>query len=119
MFLIDPALQKNAVIGGALAGAVMSVATAGRSGHRDKVIKDAIDGAAIAAAAEFIGHRVRVDLGPVRFAGGTRSRSRSNQTMMEGRNGAEPWQRQEVVDPWVAGREVELPLQFRTDPALS
>ncbi|XP_025806538.1 outer envelope pore protein 16, chloroplastic-like [Panicum hallii] len=107
---------KNAVIGGALAGAVMSAATAGSSGHRDKVVKDAIAGAAIAAAAEFIGHRVRVDLGPVRFAGGTRSRS--NQTK-EGRNGAEPGERQEVVAPWVAGREVELPLQFRTDPALS
>ncbi|PUZ63674.1 hypothetical protein GQ55_3G086700 [Panicum hallii var. hallii] len=107
---------KNAVIGGALAGAVMSAATAGSSGHRDKVVKDAIAGAAIAAAAKFIGHRVRVDLGPVRFAGGTRSRS--NQTK-EGRNGAEPGERQEVVAPWVAGREVELPLQFRTDPALS
>ena len=107
-------LQKNAVIGGALAGAVMSAATAGRSGYRDKVVRDAIAGGAIAAGAEFIGHRIRVDLGPVRFAGGTRSRS--NQTTKEGRNGDEPWERQEV---FVAGREVELPLQFRTDPALS
>ena len=106
------------MIGGALAGAIMSAATDGRSGHRDKFVKDAITGAAIAAAAEFIGHHVRVDLGPVRFTGG--ARSRSCQTTKEGRNGAEPWERQEVVmDPWVANPEVELPLQFRTDPALS
>ncbi|RCV15548.1 hypothetical protein SETIT_3G064900v2 [Setaria italica] len=107
---------KNAVIGGALAGAVMSAATgAGRNSRRDKVVKDAIAGAAIAAAAEFIGHRIRVDLGVVKSGDAS-----SNKTS-EGRSGAElyVWERRrQDVDPWVMGRGVELPLQFRTaDPS--
>lgn len=116
MLLLFLVLQKNAVIGGALAGAVMSAATgAGRNSRRDKVVKDAIAGAAIAAAAEFIGHRIRVDLGVVKSGDAS-----SNKTS-EGRSGAElyVWERRrQDVDPWVMGRGVELPLQFRTaDPS--
>ncbi|KAF8667144.1 hypothetical protein HU200_053332 [Digitaria exilis] len=103
---------KNAVIGGALAVAVMSAATAGKRSHRDKVVKDAIAGAAIAAAVEFIGHRVRVDLCPVRF-GGTISKG-IGQTREEGQSGGEPWGERRGVDPWIMGRGEELPLQFRT-----
>ncbi|KAF8725651.1 hypothetical protein HU200_020194 [Digitaria exilis] len=103
---------KNAVIGGALAGAVMSAATAGRRSHRDKVVKDAIAGAAIAAAVEFIGHRIRVDLGTVRF-GGT-IRKGIGQTREEDQTGGEPCGERQGVDPWVMGRGEELPLQIRT-----
>ncbi|CAN6340283.1 unnamed protein product [Urochloa humidicola] len=107
----------NAVIGGALAGAVMSAATAGRNSHSDKVIKDAIAGAgaAIAAAAEFVGHRIRVDLGLVRF-GDTTSKGGIGRTREEeGQSGAESWGQRQDVDPWVMGRGEELPLHFRTD----
>lgn len=45
--------QKNAMLGGALTGAIMSAV----SNHgRDKVVKDAITGAAVATAAEFINY---------------------------------------------------------------
>ncbi|CAL4910690.1 unnamed protein product [Urochloa decumbens] len=107
---------KNAVIGGALAGAVMSAATAGRNGHTDKVVKDAIASAAIAAAAEFVGHRIRVDLGLVRFGDTTSKGGGIGRTREEGQSGAEPWGERQDVDPWVMGRGEELPLQVQTDP---
>lgn len=45
--------QKNAMLGGALTGAIISAV----SNHgRDKVVKDAITGAAVATAAEFINY---------------------------------------------------------------
>lgn len=45
--------QKNAMLGGALTGAIMSAV----SNHgKDKVVKDAITGAAVATAAEFINY---------------------------------------------------------------
>jgi hypothetical protein len=46
--------QKNAMLGGALTGAVMSAA----SNHhgKDRIVKDAITGAAVATAAEFINY---------------------------------------------------------------
>ncbi|XAR58988.1 hypothetical protein NMG60_11014593 [Bertholletia excelsa] len=42
---------KNAMIGGALTGALVSAAT---NGNRDKIVLDAIAGGAIATASEFI-----------------------------------------------------------------
>ncbi|KAL6619667.1 hypothetical protein ACP70R_034806 [Stipagrostis hirtigluma subsp. patula] len=44
---------KNAMIGGALSGALISAAS---NNHRDKVIKDAITGGAVATAVEFINY---------------------------------------------------------------
>ncbi|KAK3137718.1 hypothetical protein QOZ80_5BG0456280 [Eleusine coracana subsp. coracana] len=44
---------KNAMIGGALTGALFSAAT---NNHRDKVVKDAITGGAVATAVEFINY---------------------------------------------------------------
>ncbi|TVU04411.1 hypothetical protein EJB05_50015 [Eragrostis curvula] len=44
---------KNAMIGGALTGALISAAS---SQHRDKIIKDAITGGAVATAVEFINY---------------------------------------------------------------
>uniref|UniRef100_A0A0A9CZ76 Uncharacterized protein n=1 Tax=Arundo donax TaxID=35708 RepID=A0A0A9CZ76_ARUDO len=44
---------KNAMIGGALTGALISAAS---NNHRDKVIKDAITGGAVATAVEFINY---------------------------------------------------------------
>jgi hypothetical protein len=46
--------QKNATLGGALTGALFSAAT---NNHRDKVVKDAITGGAIATAVKFINYR--------------------------------------------------------------
>lgn len=46
-------LQKNALIGGALTGALISVVS---SNKRDKIVKDAITGGAVATAAEFINY---------------------------------------------------------------
>ncbi|KAJ1255415.1 hypothetical protein BS78_K240900 [Paspalum vaginatum] len=105
---------KNAVIGGAFTGALMSAAASavsndhGRS-RGTKVVKDAIAGAAIAAAAEFIGRRGRVHLlAPPSTAttGGI-----VGQTRREREAAAD------VVDhdPWVSGsRGLELPPQFTT-----
>ncbi|KAG8066935.1 hypothetical protein GUJ93_ZPchr0005g15821 [Zizania palustris] len=44
---------KNAMIGGALSGALISAAS---SNHRDKIFKDAITGGAVATAVEFINY---------------------------------------------------------------
>ncbi|XP_062181309.1 outer envelope pore protein 16, chloroplastic-like [Phragmites australis] len=44
---------KNAMIGGALTGALISAAS---NNHRDKVIKDAITGGAVATTVEFINY---------------------------------------------------------------
>lgn len=46
-------LQKNAILGGAATGALVSAAS---SNKRDKIAVDAITGAAIARAAEFINY---------------------------------------------------------------
>jgi len=46
-------LQKNAMIGGAVTGALVSAAS---NNKKDKIAVDAITGAAIATAAEFINH---------------------------------------------------------------
>ncbi len=46
-------LQKNAMIGGALSGALISAAS---NNHKDKIIKDAITGGAVATAVEFINY---------------------------------------------------------------
>ncbi|PON85638.1 hypothetical protein TorRG33x02_186400, partial [Trema orientale] len=46
-------LQKNAMIGGAVRGAVVSIAS---SNDKDKVLVNAITGGAIATAAEFINY---------------------------------------------------------------
>jgi hypothetical protein len=46
-------LQKNAMLGGALTGALFSAAT---NNNKDKIIKDAITGGAIATAVEFINY---------------------------------------------------------------
>lgn len=45
--------QKNAMIGGALTGALISAAS---NKNRDKVVIDAITGGAVATAAEFINY---------------------------------------------------------------
>lgn len=45
--------QKNALIGGALTGALISAA--GKS-NRDKIVMDAITGGAVATAAEFLNY---------------------------------------------------------------
>lgn len=44
---------KNAMIGGALSGALISAAS---NNHKDKIIKDAITGGAVATAVEFINY---------------------------------------------------------------
>ncbi|VFQ76689.1 unnamed protein product [Cuscuta campestris] len=44
---------KNAMVGGALAGALISAAS---SNNREKIVMDAITGGAIATAAEFLNH---------------------------------------------------------------
>ncbi|XP_059297621.1 outer envelope pore protein 16, chloroplastic [Lycium ferocissimum] len=46
---------KNAMIGGALTGAVVSAAC---SNNRDKIVMDAIAGAAVATAAEFMNYLI-------------------------------------------------------------
>lgn len=46
-------LQKNAMIGGALTGAIISAAT---SSDKDRIVVDAITGGAIATAAEFLNY---------------------------------------------------------------
>jgi len=46
-------LQKNAMIGGAVTGAVVSAVS---NNKKDKIAIDAITGAAIATAAEFINY---------------------------------------------------------------
>lgn len=46
-------MQKNAMIGGALTGAVMSAACSNKG---DKIVMDAISGGAIATAAEFLSY---------------------------------------------------------------
>lgn len=46
-------LQKNAMLGGAVTGALVSAASGDKS---DKIAIDAITGAAIATAAEFINY---------------------------------------------------------------
>ena len=46
-------LQKNAMIGGAVTGALVSAAS---NNKKDKIAIDAITGAAIATAAEFINY---------------------------------------------------------------
>lgn len=46
-------LQKNAMFGGALTGAVISAAS---NNGRDKIVTDAIAGGAIATAAEFLNY---------------------------------------------------------------
>ncbi|OEL18514.1 hypothetical protein BAE44_0020478, partial [Dichanthelium oligosanthes] len=60
---------KNAMIGGALAGAFISAATAGNSSHGGtrQVIKDSIAGGAIGTAIEFISHHRHVVFGPIRL----------------------------------------------------
>ena len=52
-FLVLDVLQKNAMIGGAVTGAVISAVT---NNGRDKIVTDAIAGGAIATAAEFINY---------------------------------------------------------------
>lgn len=44
-------LQKNAMIGGALTGALISAAS---NQNKDKIVIDAITGGAVATAAEFL-----------------------------------------------------------------
>lgn len=46
-------LQKNAIIGGALTGALISAAS---NNKRDKIVTDAITGGAVATAAEFLNY---------------------------------------------------------------
>lgn len=46
-------LQKNALIGGALTGALISAAS---NNKRDKIVTDAITGGAVATAAEFLNY---------------------------------------------------------------
>lgn len=45
--------QKNAMIGGALTGAIVSAASSSKG---DKIIMDAITGGAVATAAEFLNY---------------------------------------------------------------
>ena len=53
------------MIGGALAGALISAANSTHRGNR--VIKDAIAGGAIGTAVELISHRRHVVFGPIRL----------------------------------------------------
>ncbi|KAJ1261224.1 hypothetical protein BS78_09G012000 [Paspalum vaginatum] len=114
---------KNAVIGGAFAGALMSAAASairnddGRS-RGSRVVKDAIAGAAIAAAAEFIGRRSRLHLlaqpsTATTVVSSSKGGVVGHQTRREREAAAAG-----VVDeddPWSSGsRGVELPLQFTT-----
>jgi hypothetical protein len=46
-------LQKNAMIGGAVTGALVSAAS---NNNKDKVVEDAITGGAIATAVEFLNY---------------------------------------------------------------
>ena len=46
-------LQKNAMIGGAVTGALVSAAS---NNNKDKIVVDAITGGAIATAAEFLNY---------------------------------------------------------------
>ncbi|XP_062232506.1 outer envelope pore protein 16, chloroplastic-like [Phragmites australis] len=82
---------KNALIGGALTGALISAATATAGSSNDKqrgkVIKDAIAGGAVATAVEFINRRSRVDLVPI--------------TSGDANEIATTWERQDATD---AGR---------------
>lgn len=55
-------LQKNAMIGGAVTGAVISAVT---NNGRDKIVTDAIAGGAIATAAEFINYLTWTDGSPL------------------------------------------------------
>ncbi|XP_025809491.1 outer envelope pore protein 16, chloroplastic-like [Panicum hallii] len=57
---------KNAMIGGAIAGALISAANSTHRGNR-RVIKDAIAGGAIGTAVDFISHRRHVVFGPIRL----------------------------------------------------
>ena len=65
VFCTRSIVQKNAMIGGALAGALISAANSTHRGN--KVIKDAIAGGAIGTAVEFISHRRHVVFGPIRL----------------------------------------------------
>jgi hypothetical protein len=49
---IGKLLQKNAMVGGAVTGALVSAV----NHHRQNVVKNAITGGAIATAAEFLTH---------------------------------------------------------------
>ena len=53
VFVCVRVLQKNAMIGGALTGAVISIAS---NKDKDKILIDAITGGAVATAAEFINY---------------------------------------------------------------
>jgi len=46
-------LQKNAMIGGAVTGALVSAAS---NNNKDKIVVDAITGGALATAAEFLNY---------------------------------------------------------------
>lgn len=46
-------MQKNAMVGGALTGALVSAVG---NNNRDKIVLDAITGGAVATAAEFISY---------------------------------------------------------------
>ena len=46
-------LQKNAMIGGALTGALVSAAS---NNNRDKIVMDAMTGGAVATASEFLNY---------------------------------------------------------------
>uniref|UniRef100_J3L8C6 Uncharacterized protein n=1 Tax=Oryza brachyantha TaxID=4533 RepID=J3L8C6_ORYBR len=50
---IDAIEQKNAMLGGAVTGALVSAAS---NSHRQNVVKNAITGGAIATAAEFLNY---------------------------------------------------------------
>ena len=54
VFPLDP-LQKNAMLGGALTGALISAAT---NKDKDKIVIDAIAGGAIATASLFINYLI-------------------------------------------------------------
>ncbi|TVU04410.1 hypothetical protein EJB05_50014 [Eragrostis curvula] len=92
----------NAMIGGAITGALISAATVavagtGTGSYRGKVIKGAITGGAVATAAELINQRSRVALAPFTF-GET--------------NGTKSWELQHGdmdVGSWVVARGLELP----------
>lgn len=51
--LVFDVLQKNAMVGGAVTGALVSAAS---NGKKDNIAVDAITGAAIATAAQFINY---------------------------------------------------------------
>lgn len=61
-FLVLDVLQKNAMIGGAVTGALISAVT---NSGRDKIVTDAITGGAIATAAEFINYLTWTDGSPL------------------------------------------------------